>query len=243
MSRAYIDSLVNFEDQLNKTTLGANVEISNALLNAENELFRENRKKSTYTIFIYIMLIMLIAVSIVYLIYYRSQRKKIKLFKKETNNLEYIRSNNEELSVKLKSLEQYVKNLRKDVKAISQTKSLDAQKQMIKTFYKDLHINSSTILEKSESHLDLINDLNIDFFRKLKEVYPNLNKSEIIICYYVVMGFTNKEIAAFLNTSIRSVESKRYRLSKKIEFDRNSKTFVEHLKDTFSNTIQLHQLN
>lgn len=157
--------------------------------------------------------------------------------------MEYVKSNNKELSVKLKSLEEYIKTLRKEVKEISQIQSLDEQKQKIKTFYNDLHINSSTILDKSENHLELINDLNIDFFRRLKEVYPNLNKSEIIICYYILLGFTNKEIAAFLNVSIRSVESKRYRVSKKIEFDKENKTFVEHLKQTFGDTLPVYQLN
>ncbi|MGC6432523.1 MAG: helix-turn-helix transcriptional regulator [Jejuia sp.] len=243
MSKAYIDSLVKFEDKISKTNLGANINISNALLNAENELFNETKKKSTYTNFIYGLFITLIVASTIYLIYYRIQRKKIILFKEKTSHLEYVKSNNKELSVKLKSLEEYIKTLRKEVKEISQIQSLDEQKQKIKTFYNDLHINSSTILDKSENHLELINDLNIDFFRRLKEVYPNLNKSEIIICYYILLGFTNKEIAAFLNVSIRSVESKRYRVSKKIEFDKENKTFVEHLKQTFGDTLPVYQLN
>ncbi|WP_042246732.1 helix-turn-helix transcriptional regulator [Jejuia pallidilutea] len=114
---------------------------------------------------------------------------------------------------------------------------MEEQKSRIKELYTNLHINSSTILDKSESHLELVNELNIDFFRKIDETYPQLNKSEVIICYYILIGFNNKEISVFLNTSIRSVESKRYRISKKINFDKERTTLVEHLHKTFKDTL------
>jgi DNA-binding NarL/FixJ family response regulator len=83
-----------------------------------------------------------------------------------------------------------------------------------------------------------MNELNVEFFKKIEEVHPELNKSEIIICYYLFMGFTNKEIAVFLNTTIRSVESRRYRISKKIHLVKTDTTLLEYLENTFSYTLK-----
>lgn len=45
---------------------------------------------------------------------------------------------------------------------------------------------------------------------------PKLSDSEIKFCMYLSMKYTVKEIALYTNTSIKSVESKKYRLKKKI---------------------------
>ncbi len=82
-------------------------------------------------------------------------------------------------------------------------------------------------------HLNLINDLNVDFFNELSQMHPELNESEIIICYYLFAGFKNKEIAAFLNTSIRSVESRRYRIGKKLKIKDKELSLVAYLTETF----------
>ena len=99
------------------------------------------------------------------------------------------------------------------------------------------------MLDKGENHLDLVNELNIEFFKKIEEKHPQLNKSEISICYYLFMKFTNKEIAVFLNTTIRSVESRRYRISKKMNLTKKDMTLLEYLQNTFSDTLKNNKLN
>ncbi len=229
LAKVYIDSLIKFEDAQHIKSVDANIEISDALLKAENEILKKSEAQSKYKIVILLFLIVAILLGISYFLYNKRQKRKLKSFQDKTNNLEYIKSNNKELSLKVKYLEDYIKNLRSDIKAIAQIRSLDKQKDEIKALYKDVHVNSSTILEKSDSHLDLINDLNINFFQKLEKLHPDLNKSEIIICYYISMGFTNKEISAFLNTSVRAVESKRYRISKKLKINSRSINLLEYL--------------
>ena len=54
------------------------------------------------------------------------------------------------------------------------------------------------------------------FFENLEETYPGLNNLDKTICYYIHIDFMNKEIADFLNTSVRSIEGRRYRITKKI---------------------------
>ena len=110
--------------------------------------------------------------SLVYVFFYRKHKIKLKTAKCEAKDLNYIKTNNEQLAVKVHGLEAYIKNLKREVKEISSEKCLEKQKLKIKELYTTLHINSSTILDKSESHLELINDLNIDFFKKIDVLYP-----------------------------------------------------------------------
>lgn len=51
----------------------------------------------------------------------------------------------------------------------------------------------------------------------LKEQYPELNLSDINFCSLVKMKFDIKQIATYTNTTLRSVESRRYRIRKKMK--------------------------
>lgn len=77
--------------------------------------------------------------------------------------------------------------------------------------------------------MHVVNEMNVDFFEKLKEKHPNLVESELLISYYLALGFKNKEIAAFLNTTIRSVEGRRFRLTKKIEAAMGDVNLLDYL--------------
>lgn len=55
------------------------------------------------------------------------------------------------------------------------------------------------------------------FFRRLYAAHPSLTPVEVRMCGYLVMNLTNKEIAEITNKSVRSVESTRYRISKKMD--------------------------
>ena len=54
------------------------------------------------------------------------------------------------------------------------------------------------------------------FMKKLKSEHSNLTSNDLILCTYLRLNLSSKEIAPLLNISIRSVEVKRYRLSKKL---------------------------
>ncbi|MFD2727551.1 helix-turn-helix transcriptional regulator [Hyunsoonleella rubra] len=237
-SKAYVDSLIHLEQDIHKSTVDASFQISDDLLEAETELIGWG-KTSTFSKYLALGLLVafLLLICLFYFVFYRRHKAKIEEITEKTDDLSIIKSNNEQLTVKVQGLEEYINNLKKEVKAISIVESIDEQKARIKALYKNLHINSATILDKSDSHLELINDLNIGFFKKIDKVYPQLNKSEVIICYYILIGFSNKEIAVFLNATLRSVESKRYRISKKIDLNRKNTSLLNHLQETFKDAI------
>lgn len=58
-----------------------------------------------------------------------------------------------------------------------------------------------------------------NFFQKLLTRQPNLTAHDLRYCAYLRINLTSKEIAALLGASLRSVETHRYRLRKKLALD------------------------
>ena len=67
---------------------------------------------------------------------------------------------------------------------------------------------------------EAFNHADKDFFKKVKELHPQLTANDLRLCVYLRLNLSSKEIAPLLNISTRSVEIKRYRLRKKIGVDR-----------------------
>lgn len=65
-------------------------------------------------------------------------------------------------------------------------------------------------------HFDQVHS---DFFRRLRDRYPNLTPKDHKLCAYLRMNLSTKEIAPLLNISVRGVEISRYRLRKKLDID------------------------
>lgn len=232
-SRAYMDSLMIFKDKIYKSTIDASFQINNSFLKAESELELESDKKFFNGVLVVVLFSVLTLLSVLYFLFYKKQKVKIKDLNNQESNFSYLKSNNEKLVVKVHGLEEYISNFKQEIKDIATIDSVLEQREKIKDLYRKMHHSSSTILDKSDDHLELVNGLNVNFFKDIKERYPDLNKSEVIICYYLFVGFNNKEIAVFLNASVRAIESKRYRISKKIKFNKQETTLLEHLQQTF----------
>lgn len=57
------------------------------------------------------------------------------------------------------------------------------------------------------------------FYKRLTEEFKDLSPNDYKMCTYLRMNLTSKEIASLMNISIRSVETNRYRLRKKLGID------------------------
>ena len=232
LSKTYLDSLRLYENKLINNNINASIEIKDSIDKVETKLNTESKESSFNKFLVITLALISVLLSAVYFIFYRKSRVKLKDASDEVEKLTYIKSSNEKLAVKVQGLEGFINNLKHEIKEIS-TLDPSSQRQKIKEFYTNLHFNSSTLLDKSYNHLELVNDLNVDFFKSIQQKYPTLKSSEIIICYYLFLGFSNKEIAVFLNTSIRAIESKRYRISKKINLDTNETSLIACLNEAF----------
>lgn len=80
--------------------------------------------------------------------------------------------------------------------------------------------------ERFEHHFE---QAHAGFFKRLYEVHANLTPGEVRMCAYVVMNLSNKEIATLTNKSVRSVESSRYRIGKKLEVQ-DGESLVSYLR-------------
>lgn len=79
-------------------------------------------------------------------------------------------------------------------------------------------IKSDEVLKRVEEEFDIVHD---NFMKRLREKYPDLSNNDILLCAYLKMNLTTKEIAPLMNISQRGVETMRYRLRKKLGLERD----------------------
>lgn len=70
--------------------------------------------------------------------------------------------------------------------------------------------------DRFESNFDLIHD---NFIKRFTEKFPRVTHKDLKMCAFIRMNLSNKEIANLLNITLRSVESSRYRIRKKMDLD------------------------
>lgn len=61
-----------------------------------------------------------------------------------------------------------------------------------------------------------------NFFRNLKEQYPELTSGDLRLCGFLRLNLPTKDISKLMNISIRGVDAARYRLRKKLELPQDS---------------------
>lgn len=165
-------------------------------------------------------------------------REQQKVFMQEANNREkeIIKLKNDKLEYELKMKSQELANvllnhlnkneilteIKADLKKIGSDvgeKEPDSVKRKILMLQNKIsrNIEQNIDWKKFEENFDIVND---KFIRKLSERYPNLTKNERRLCTYIKMGLSSKEIAPLMNLSLRGVEVLRYRMRKKLNFER-----------------------
>jgi ligand-binding sensor domain-containing protein len=75
-------------------------------------------------------------------------------------------------------------------------------------------------VEKGDHELDQLtmhfNNVNNEFFNRLKDRYPELSPNDLKFCAYLRMNLSSKEMAQLMNVTIKAIEVGRYRLRKKL---------------------------
>jgi len=62
-------------------------------------------------------------------------------------------------------------------------------------------------------------DVNRDFYKRLKEINPDLTTNDHRLCALIKLNMNSKEMASVLNVAPNSIKSSRYRLKKKLGLD------------------------
>jgi len=91
----------------------------------------------------------------------------------------------------------------------------------------DSYLADESDWEKSEEYFNVIYD---GLLERLKNAYPGISKTDMKICVYTKLNLSTKEIADIMNISVRSVETARYRLRKRLGLP-PGQDIAEMLKD------------
>lgn len=104
--------------------------------------------------------------------------------------------------------------------------------QKIKDIRRDVqnNINEDEGWDKFEENFNLVYE---DFMKRLTKAFPDLKMNDRKLCAYLRMGLSSKEMASLLNTSVRSIETARYRLRKKLGMEQgdNLTEFIQSFGD------------
>lgn len=143
---------------------------------------------------------------------------------------EIIRLQNEKLKAEIqyknKELTSFTYNLVEKNELIQAIRSLitNLEKRLkdnpeIKKELKQIHkLTEQNTHEEEEwsTFIASFDEVHADFFKRLNAEFKDLSPTDYKMCTYLRMNLSSKEIASLMNISIRSVETNRYRLRKKL---------------------------
>ena len=193
---------------------------------------------SDWAIFAYVIILLLV-IALVRMSYvnrreryFQKQQKKLEeekrvLEEKKQNELVVLKNQNLQLRLENKSKElanhtfhlkqrnetlievrNELETLKKKEQHISQRKNFDKIIDLV-----NKNLNKGVEWEAFEVNFDQAHN---NFFKRMKEQFPDLTQSDLRICAYLHLNLTSKEIVPLLNVSLRAVENHRYRLRKKL---------------------------
>ena len=96
----------------------------------------------------------------------------------------------------------------------------EEQKNKIKNIYHNIQ-NNIQIFHNTENLNKQINAIYKDFLDRLDTKYPGLTKADKKLCTMLYINMSSKDIAAMTNTTVRTVETSRYRLRRKFNLTRD----------------------
>ena len=194
-------------NKLGKLEISLNLAESNRLIN-------ENKLKSDRLLFV--VIIILIGLLFGFLTIranYNLQLEKTERLELLNQNLNYIvEKKNRELTSKVNFISQrneYLKSLKRKISSNSKSENItlfSVKKQL------DLVLNSENAYEEFDK---MFVNVYPEFYTELNKKFK-LSKTDIRLAAYIKMNHSNDEIARISGVSKRTVETQRYRLTKKL---------------------------
>ena len=223
-----INNLIKVKDSLIKMSSISNVlNVGGAFSKLETQILLAkkqselNESKIRYNTYLYILIIgsvVLIFSLITIRINYNYQKEKNSRLEIEQNITQSILEKKQlELVSKTNFIAQrneYLDSLKKSIKKIRKEKKSNAD--LSQGIEKDIDkiIGSEKIFKNFESQFT---EVYPDFFKILVKRYGKLSQNDLRLCAYIKMNQTTNQISQITGVSIRTVETQRYRLSKKLK--------------------------
>lgn len=154
---------------------------------------------------------------------YNSELKRVKM------DLKFKEDRIIESSLEKIRLNECVERMNKLVAGLDFSLTKSDEKLAIRALKKEIKkVNPSTDLN---DFLEEFTQIHRGFLHALNAISSELDRMELIVCCLIKMNMTNKEIGAFLNKGVRTVEGIRTSLREKLNLDQNTrlKGFLNHL--------------
>ena len=151
-------------------------------------------------------------------------------FQRQQQWLVQLQQKEAELSKSLLQLENQRKKWEMTVNRLNQLVEKHPEISGLRKLSRELEeeVIDETSWEEFESHLHLLQD---PFIQKLRNNYPGLTQQDLKLCALLRQKMNTKDIARILALSPRGVETKRYRLRKKLLLNNNNRLqeFIDQL--------------
>jgi tetratricopeptide (TPR) repeat protein/DNA-binding CsgD family transcriptional regulator len=199
------------------------IEMMNELRNNEKNIILKEQKiqlltkeKSNTSLRFWITFLLLILLFVLIFVVIKINNFKLSQLKKyivkTEGKMDYIQTNSDKMVLGIYQINDFLEGVKADLKIVNSKVEDTENKNLIKKVVFDIQ-NFSIINDYKEK---LLNKVDAEFLYKLKLNFVNLTEEETKICTLVFLELKNKDIAAMLNLSVRSIENHRYRIGKKI---------------------------
>jgi hypothetical protein len=137
-----------------------------------------------------------------------------------------IIKNNElaHLATSLSQKSEFLAQLKKELVNFSKDNQQDSGShlsELIKT------IDKGSEFDDSWDHFQMNFDaVHHNYLFKIRERYPFLKSTDLLLCAYIKINKSNKEISSLLNISVSAVEKRRFRLREKLKLDDDTRLTV-----------------
>tara|TARA_B110000971_G_scaffold31570_1_gene28933 strand:- start:265 stop:1902 length:1638 start_codon:yes stop_codon:yes gene_type:complete len=185
----------------------------------------EQKQKNSRIVFISIIVILILGFAAAYFLSRKvyldkqmiiaNQNQKIAL-----SDLEHKKRELASISTNIVQENEQISNILKDLKYYTSLLKLDKDKSIFNPLIQSIK-RILTEKRKEDLYTDQFNAAYPGYFEYLTRTYKDLTTSDLKLCTFLRMNLNTKEIADIMGLSVRSVESRRYRLRKKLQLSKD----------------------
>jgi tetratricopeptide (TPR) repeat protein len=200
------------------------IESKNEIKMKKREI-EEQKQKNSRIVFISIIVILILGFATAYFLSRKvfldkqmiiaNQNQKIAL-----SDLEHKKRELASISTNIVQENEQISNILKDLKYYTSLLKLDKDKSIFNPLIQSVK-RLLTEKRKEDLYSDQFNAAYPGYFEYLTRTYKDLTTSDLKLCTFLRMNLNTKEIADIMGLSVRSVESRRYRLRKKIQLSKD----------------------
>ena len=200
------------------------IESKNEIKMKKREI-QEQKQKNSRIVFISIIVILILGFATAYFLSRKvfldkqmiiaNQNQKIAL-----SDLEHKKRELASISTNIVQENEQISNILKDLKYYTSLLKLDKDKSIFNPLIQSVK-RLLTEKRKEDLYSDQFNAAYPGYFEYLTRTYKDLTTSDLKLCTFLRMNLNTKEIADIMGLSVRSVESRRYRLRKKIQLSKD----------------------